>query len=239
MPLTFLEEAGYFPVVIFGTRVSPVESDQGAVPDTTNEIPAVPTLLEQIRVLLDFERAVNRGAGFPPGVEPGKEPEAGCSIRDLFHGHVKRVLDQQERSRSPVSCLLLRLDGVEQLSVGDEPARRQVRDRLARIFLDVLREGVRISDFVCRYDSTTFALLLDDTGMDGARQCICRLRESMNKRRSVRAGSSELTIAGQWELCCFLRNDRESELAVDPPAEWTESIRPEHSFNVLDTDTGR
>ncbi len=87
----------------------------------------------------------------------------------------RRLQEELERARRyslSFSLVLLDLDRASEADVGT--AERQVHEVGSR-----LRRELRLPDFVSGYGDTGFALVLPETGADGARRSVLRLRERL------------------------------------------------------------
>jgi diguanylate cyclase (GGDEF)-like protein len=92
----------------------------------------------------------------------------------------RRVLEESERARRyslTFSLVLLDLDA--QRSLNDRLGR-PAGDRLIAELARMLQREVRASDFVARYGGDEFALVLAETGANGARDLVHRLRRRMD-----------------------------------------------------------
>ena len=84
-----------------------------------------------------------------------------------------------ERFGDPVSLVLADLDDFTQINDRYGP---QAGAEVLRRFADVLRENVRDFDLPVRYGGEAFAVLLPETGLDGAEQLARRSRPRLRLR---------------------------------------------------------
>jgi diguanylate cyclase (GGDEF)-like protein len=107
------------------------------------------------------------GNGASPGLRPGAPP-AGTS---LDH----RLQEEFERARRySLSFSLVLMDVGAQGAEAGEPLLVEAAERL--------RHELRLPDFVSRYGGGEFAIVLPETGLDGARRSVARMREQLVSR---------------------------------------------------------
>lgn len=96
-----------------------------------------------------------------------------------FRTTLERELDRTERSRRPTSVLLVDLDGFK--AVHREHGRLVGASLLAEVG-GILQLSLRRVDCASRWAGDTFALLLPETGEEGARQVARRIQSTIRDR---------------------------------------------------------
>ncbi len=103
---------------------------------------------------------------------------SGLPNRRACQDNLKRMLAHASRAVSPLSAILLDLDHFKQIN--DRYGHGAGDDVLASIG-EVLRGGLRASDFAGRYGGEEFLVLLPDTDGAGAVQAAEKLRSAVEK----------------------------------------------------------
>lgn len=124
----------------------------------------------------------------------------GLMAREGFEGRMKEELSRSRRQHTPVSLVLLSVDQFTDLKRRtDEVSTKKLLQALSQI----LRKTSRAGDLVADFDSGEFALLLPETGLNGAAvkaEKIRRIVESAqfsqaelleNKKITISLGASE------------------------------------------------
>ena len=111
------------------------------------------------------------GNGNANGASPGLRPTAPPADISLDH----RLQEEFERARRySLSFSLVLLDVGPPGAEAAEPALADAAERL--------RHQLRLPDFVSRYSGGEFAIVLPETGLDGARRSVARMREQLVSR---------------------------------------------------------
>ncbi len=92
----------------------------------------------------------------------------------------RRVVEESERARRYSLTFSLVLLDVDDQSALNGRLGRALGDRLLAELARLLQREVRASDFVARYGGGEFALVLAETGSNGARALVYRLRQRMD-----------------------------------------------------------
>jgi diguanylate cyclase (GGDEF)-like protein len=111
------------------------------------------------------------GEGNGNGASPGLRPAAPLPEESLDH----RLQEELERARRySLSFSLVLLD------VG--PQEAETGERALAETVERLRHELRLPDFVSRYGGGEFAIVLPETGLDGARRSVARMRAQLASR---------------------------------------------------------
>ncbi|MEW6444928.1 MAG: GGDEF domain-containing protein [Pseudomonadota bacterium] len=105
------------------------------------------------------------------------DPLTGIGNRLAFDQALARELARLERHGGGLSLMLLDMDGFKQVN---DAHGHPVGDALLKQFAGVLSATARATDMVFRFGGDEFAILMPETGEDGALRMMERLREVMS-----------------------------------------------------------
>jgi diguanylate cyclase (GGDEF)-like protein len=105
-----------------------------------------------------------------------------------------------ERFGDPVSLVLADLDNFKQIN---DRYGHQTGDEVLRRFADVLRENVRDFDLPVRYGGEEFAVLLPETGLDGAEQLARRLQTALLRLRLPEISGDRPPVTASFGVAAF------------------------------------
>jgi diguanylate cyclase (GGDEF)-like protein len=105
-----------------------------------------------------------------------------------------------ERFGDPLALVLADLDDFKQIN---DRYGHQTGDEVLRRFADVLRENVRDFDLPVRYGGEEFAVLLPETGLDGAEQLARRLQAALLRLRLDETGSDKPPVTASFGVAAF------------------------------------
>jgi len=103
----------------------------------------------------------------------------------FFQDSLKRDLHRAERSKSPLSLVLLDVDHFKRFN---DNYGHQAGDAVLKAIGKLLMASVRTGDVAARYGGEEFVLILPDTATDGAIVLADRLRQNIAKLRIKLAG---------------------------------------------------
>jgi diguanylate cyclase (GGDEF)-like protein len=124
---------------------------------------------------------------------------ASQAVIALENARLHRMVEQQERSGTPLSVVLADLDRFKDVNDAHGHA---IGDEALRTFADVLRETVRESDVAGRWGGEEFLLLLPGADEDGAAQLAERVRARLSAR-SV-AGAPDLRLTASFGVAEYV-----------------------------------
>jgi diguanylate cyclase (GGDEF)-like protein len=105
-----------------------------------------------------------------------------------------------ERFGDPLSLVLADLDDFKQIN---DRYGHQAGDEVLRRFSDVLRDNVRDFDLPVRYGGEEFAVLLPETGLDGAEQLARRLQVALLALRLPEIGGDRPPVTASFGVAAF------------------------------------
>lgn len=138
---------------------------------------------------LDFAAGLGRVAAqaldtLPRSARNGKPQAAtkdvltGCGSADAFDLRLQEEYERARRYSLSFSLVLLDIDALGGLN---ERLGREAGDRLLQEVAGNLRRGLRLPDFVSRYGGDEFAMVLPETGPEGAKRSVSRMRERLGE----------------------------------------------------------
>lgn len=104
------------------------------------------------------------------------DPLTGCCTPAVLEERMAAEFERARRYSLGFSLLLLDVDA---LRVINERLGEQGGDRVLAELGGVLRNTVRVPDLVCRYGGDEFAVVLPETGAEGARTSVQRIRAEL------------------------------------------------------------
>jgi diguanylate cyclase (GGDEF)-like protein len=105
-----------------------------------------------------------------------------------------------ERFGDPLALVLADLDDFKLIN---DRYGHQAGDEVLRLFSDVLRENVRDFDLPVRYGGEEFAVLLPETGLDGAERLARRLQAALLLLRLPQVGGDEPPVTASFGVAAF------------------------------------
>jgi diguanylate cyclase (GGDEF)-like protein len=130
------------------------------------------------------ELAARVGAALRRGMpveQPSQVP--GIPGRQAFDERVAEEVARSTRNRTPVSILLVEIDGLKQIAEGSAAEAERVKEAIS----ESLTSTIRLSDVLFLYSDEAFAVLLPDTNAATAFLAAerCRIAASENRSRGA------------------------------------------------------
>lgn len=170
--------------VILRTRRGELPLTAGAVAFAELAVAATSRLLETD----DRRGAISRRQAMAAHVDP----LTGCGTLDALDRRIREEFERARRYDVTFALVLLDVDGMRLIN------ERLGRDGGHRVLADLgrlLQRELRSPDFVARYGGEEFLLLLPETGLEGARLTVNRIREKLGP-----AGLGELHLGVRCRL---------------------------------------
>jgi diguanylate cyclase (GGDEF)-like protein len=119
-----------------------------------------------------------------------------------------------ERFGDPLALILADIDDFKLIN---DRYGHQAGDEVLRRFADVLRENVRDFDLPVRYGGEEFAVLLPETGVEGAERLARRLQSALLRLRLPEVGRDRPSVTASFGVAAFpaARSAEELLSAVD------------------------
>ena len=112
-------------------------------------------------------------------IQAATDPLTGATNRREFAARASAEIMRATRSGAPLSVIAVDLDHFKQIN---DRYGHHVGDEVLRMFVATAREALRPSDLIGRLGGEEFALLLLDTGREGAAKLAERLRHLIEKQ---------------------------------------------------------
>jgi diguanylate cyclase (GGDEF)-like protein len=123
------------------------------------------------------------------------DPLTGCGGLDALDRRVREEMQRSDRYGRRFTIMLIDVNGLrfvnQRHGVG-------AGDRVLSELGQVLQRELRAPDFVARYGGDEFAIIMPETGEDGARETLARLRHAIAAHRFGDEQAEELSISGGW-----------------------------------------
>lgn len=113
------------------------------------------------------------------------DPLTGLANRRHFDEELRRAVTQTDRFGGASSLILVDLDHFKQVN---DTLGHDAGDAVLKHVAQILKEGVRAVDLCARYGGEEIALLLPQTGQQGAYELAERLRQALESRPCMHAG---------------------------------------------------
>lgn len=119
------------------------------------------------------------------------------SNRKAFDAELSRVLREAEDSNQPLSLVMLDIDHFKSFN---DTYGHQIGDQVLRLVARTLIDGVKGRDMAARFGGEEFAIILPETGLQGAFKVADALRKAVAGKEVVNRSSGEtlgrITMSG-------------------------------------------
>ena len=119
------------------------------------------------------------------------DPLTGVHARRFFDQWLRREVRTASRSQQPLSLIMLDMDGMKLIN---DSAGHLAGDQALSVVGKVLRQACRENDVIGRYGGDEFAVVLPQTGTEGAQRVAGRILELLADKRVATADGRELPI---------------------------------------------
>ncbi|HLB54152.1 MAG TPA: GGDEF domain-containing protein [Gemmatimonadales bacterium] len=148
-----------------------IRTRRGDPPLGPDQVSLVEQLVNATAALLEREER-RAEVSRRQSVGASTDPLTGCANLDALDYRLREELERVRRYGGQCAFALLDVDALRDLNTR---LGREVGDRFLRELGFLLLHEIRTPDFVARYGSDEFALLMPSTGIDGARQLLGRI----------------------------------------------------------------
>lgn len=126
------------------------------------------------------------------------------SLTGLYnHTHTLHLLEQEiVRARQKDQPLCFAMLDIDYFKKVNDTYGHPIGDRILRSLSMFLKQRLRKTDHIGRYGGEEFAIILPDTGPEGARQVLDSIRESFS-RLHQQAGDKEFTVTFSCGVACW------------------------------------
>ena len=140
------------------------------------------------------------------------DPLTGLYNRRIFHERLDEALARSERSKAPITLVLLDIDHFQNVN---DTHGHPVGDQVLRELGATIRRMMRRTDTAARYGGEEFALILEDTDTSGALVLAERLRKETATMSFVGAGGADFSMTLSLGLAGFGMHAESSSSLVE------------------------
>ncbi|MES9936335.1 MAG: GGDEF domain-containing protein [Sedimenticola sp.] len=125
------------------------------------------------------------------------DPLTGLANRTAFFDALDAAITETYDEASPICLIMFDIDHFKQVN---DTHGHIIGDKVIRFVADTLHKSIKGQDTAARYGGEEFAVILPDTGPEGAEKLANHIRETIAETNLVRTGSREplgqITISG-------------------------------------------
>jgi len=161
---------------------------------TVDDVAFVETLVATTCRLLEQEErraTINRRQASAGVVDP----LTGCGGLDALDRRIRDEMERSDRYARTFSVMLVDVDG---LRFHNKRGGVEAGDRILSELGGLLQRELRSPDFVARHGGDEFAIVLPETGDDGARLTLDRLRRAIAEHPFTDLGAEPVAVSGAW-----------------------------------------
>ncbi|HEV7913406.1 MAG TPA: diguanylate cyclase [Albitalea sp.] len=142
-----------------------------------------------------------------------RDPLTGCLNRRAFFDLAERSIYQARTRGTPTTCLMVDIDHFKQFN---DRHGHAVGDQVIKAVAEMLTNGVRGTDFVCRYGGEEFCVLVTPLDLSGALLLAQRLRADIESSAALHVGTvPELRITASIGVAHFGADVERLEVLID------------------------
>ncbi len=173
--------------------------------DSSPEVPAVGTLLENVIAIAKTMRAENESletrlaesASEVSALQRDVEAIQAEAMRDALTGVANRatfdrsLVMHMEEAMETGAPLTLLLGDIDKFKIFNDTWGHQTGDQVLRLVADVMNNNVKGQDLLARYGGEEFAVVLPETSLENAKMLANRIREAVQSRRLKKRRTNE------------------------------------------------
>jgi len=142
-----------------------------------------------------------------------RDPLTGCLNRRAFFELAERTIYQARGADVPVTCLMVDIDHFKQFN---DRHGHAVGDNVIKAVAEMLTQGVRGTDLVCRYGGEEFCILVTQLDVGGAMLLAQRLCAAVESSAALHVGSvPELRITASLGVAVLTPDLERLEALID------------------------
>ncbi len=148
-----------------------VRSRRGEPSLTGEQVAMIEQLVNATAALLEREER-RAEASRRQGLVGATDPLTGCASLDALDHRLREELERVRRYGGQCAFALVDVDALRELNAR---LGREAGDRFLRELGALILQETRTPDFIARYGSDEFAMLMPSTGLEGARRLLARI----------------------------------------------------------------
>lgn len=161
---------------------------------SVDEVAFVETLVTGTARLLEHEE--RRAGVYRRQASAGViDPLTGCGGLDALDRRIRDEMQRADRYGRRFNLMLIDLDGLRHINKAGGVA---AGDKVLSEFGALLQRELRAPDFVARYGGDEFAVIMPETGDEGARKAVDKIRRALVGLRFADGQETDLAITAGW-----------------------------------------